>query len=204
MIQIAATNTQTPGAVIKTISLPAPTAAASGLVVSANPASAFLYVNRVDGIITKIDLTTAPVAFTDVVTGGPAGGSYAAVGPDGCLYATQGGKVVRVSNADGTCLAAPLGPLVVEGPLVLSTPAQVIKLKINIANLNLPGKIAKSLTTRLDAALRALGVGDVVTACKSLQTFINGTRAQAGKGISGDVANTLIAEARRIKAVLGC
>src|SRR6059036_4075657 len=72
-------------------------------------------INRNGGIITKVDLTTTPPTFTDIFTGGSRG-DFAAVGPDGCLYATQTDRVIKVSNADGTCLPPPLGPLVPTTP----------------------------------------------------------------------------------------
>jgi len=76
-----------------------------------------LYGNRNDGIITKIDLTTNPPTLTDIFTGGTRG-DFAAVGFDGCLYATQSDRVVKVTNADGTCVPPPLGPLLPTSPSV--------------------------------------------------------------------------------------
>lgn len=40
------------------------------------------------------------------MTGGSRG-DFSAVGPDGCLYATQTATVIKVTNADGTCSFAP-------------------------------------------------------------------------------------------------
>jgi WD40 repeat protein len=65
-----------------------------------------IFGNRNDGKITKIDLTKNPVELTDIVTGGTRG-DFSAVGPDGCLYATQSRTVAKVTNADGTCSFAP-------------------------------------------------------------------------------------------------
>jgi hypothetical protein len=42
------------------------------------------------------------------------------VGFDGCLYATQTDRVVKVTNADGTCKPPPLGPLFPTSAIVTS------------------------------------------------------------------------------------
>ncbi len=65
-----------------------------------------IFGNRNDGKITKVDLTKNPVELRDIVTGGTRG-DFSAVGPDGCLYATQSTTVAKVTNADGTCSFAP-------------------------------------------------------------------------------------------------
>jgi hypothetical protein len=65
-----------------------------------------IFGNRNDGKISKVDLTKDPVEVTDIVTGGTRG-DFSAVGPDGCLYATQSQSVAKVTNADGTCSFAP-------------------------------------------------------------------------------------------------
>ena len=88
---------------------------------------------------------------------------------------------------------------------VLSAQTQVGNLKSTVASLGLPSGTATSLTTKLDAAFAAANAGDVVTACVYLQDFINETQAQAGKKkVSASDAQTLIAEAQRIRAVLAC
>ena len=110
--QIAGTNSATPGAVT---TIGTPFGDGDGMALSATPGTPFLYINRNGGIITKVDLTTTPPTFTDIVTGGSRG-DFAAVGPDGCLYATQSDRVIKVTNADGTCLPPPLGPLVPTTP----------------------------------------------------------------------------------------
>src|SRR5205807_3087927 len=91
-----------------------------GMAVSADPETPFLFGNRNDGIITKVDLTTTPPTLTDIFTGGTRG-DFAAVGFDGCLYATQTDRVVKVTNADGTCIPPPLGPLLPTSPPAQAT-----------------------------------------------------------------------------------
>ena len=77
-----------------------------------------IFGNRNDGKITKVDLTKDPVELTDIVTGGTRG-DFSAVGPDGCLYATQSQTVAKVTNADGTCSFAPTTVV----PILRLTPA---------------------------------------------------------------------------------
>jgi hypothetical protein len=60
----------------------------------------FLFINRTDGVITRLALSNAKTQ--DVVTGGTRG-DFSAVGIDGCLYATQTRTVIRVTDTDGSC-----------------------------------------------------------------------------------------------------
>jgi hypothetical protein len=110
--KITGTNSPTPGAVTR---LPVSVPFIDGMAISGNPSVPFLYGNRNDGIITKIDLSTTPPTLTNVFTGGSRG-DFVAVGPDGCLYATQTDRVLKVTNADGSCLGGPLGPLFPSSP----------------------------------------------------------------------------------------
>ncbi len=103
IVRIAGTNTPQPAATTVVTSVPS----ADGIAVAANGnAPAFLFVNRNNGVITKVDLTTTPVVLSDIFTGGSRG-DFAAVGPDGCFYGTQSDRVIKVTNADGTCPFAP-------------------------------------------------------------------------------------------------
>lgn len=61
-----------------------------------------------------------------------------------------------------------------------------------------------SLSDKVSLAQAALGRNDVRGACSTLTAFINQVKAQSGKGIPTDTADTLIAEATRIRAVVGC
>jgi hypothetical protein len=92
-----------------------------GISVAAGPGAPLLYVNRNTGVVTKIDLGTTPPVPTDIFTGGSRG-DLSAVGPDHCLYITQTDRVVKLTNADGSCLPPPLGPLVPNAPPVDTTP----------------------------------------------------------------------------------
>ncbi len=111
VVKINGTNSATPGASTFIVGVPS----IDGMAISADPNTPFLYGNRNDGIITKVDLTTGPPTLTNIFTGGTRG-DFAAVGFDGCLYATQTDRVVKVTNADGTCFPPPLGPLLPTSP----------------------------------------------------------------------------------------
>jgi hypothetical protein len=111
--KISATNSPTPGVVSVLSGVTVPSI--DGLAISADPNTPFIYGNRNDGTITKIDLITTPATLTNIFTGGSRG-DFVTVGPDGCLYATQTDRILKVTNADGTCGAPPLGPLFPTNP----------------------------------------------------------------------------------------
>jgi hypothetical protein len=118
VVEIAGTTSRTPGAVTP---IPADVPSVDGVAVVSSPTGhAFLLANRNDGRITKIDLTTAPPTLTDIVTDGTRG-DFLAVGTDGCVYATQSTSIVKVTNADGSCLASPTSP----GPRLTLSPSVV-------------------------------------------------------------------------------
>jgi len=106
VLALQGTNASNPGAQIFLVPVPN----IDGMAVSADLSTPFAFANRVDGIITKVDLSTSPATLTNIVTGGTRG-DFATVGFDGCLYATQTDRVLKVTNADGTCVPPPLGPL---------------------------------------------------------------------------------------------
>src|SRR5205807_442820 len=100
IVRIGGTNTgNNAGVVLATIAT-VPTVDGLGLMAPVNGA-VVLYGNRNDGIITKVDTSTPVATLTDIYTGGSRG-DFATVGPDGCLYATQTDRILRVTNADGT------------------------------------------------------------------------------------------------------
>jgi hypothetical protein len=61
-----------------------------------------------------------------------------------------------------------------------------------------------SLSAKVANAHRSLDQGDTCAACAELTAFINQVTAQAGKKIPPSQASQLIADAQRIKAVIGC
>lgn len=84
----------------------------------ADPSKPFLYVNGTNGTLTRIDTTAAPATTSSVFTGGSRG-DFVAVGPDGCLYATQTDRVLKVTRSDGACRWQPDSP----APRIALTPA---------------------------------------------------------------------------------
>ena len=92
------------------------------------------------------------------------------------------------------------------GELLDVTPAQIRK------DLSYFGRFGKqgrgynvnSLLSKLDDAIKLANAGKVKAACTSLQDFINGVTAQAGKKISPNDASALIAAANSIRSQLGC
>jgi hypothetical protein len=121
IVSIAGTNSATPGAFTTIASVPGgPDGVAVAVSLTNPPAPLFLFANRNDGIITKVDLTQNPAAISNVVTGGSRG-DLIAVGPDGCFYATQSERVLRVTNADGSCPFSPTSAT----PALLLSPSSV-------------------------------------------------------------------------------
>lgn len=128
--RVTGTNAVTPGVVTILTFLNSP----DGIGVEPNPADAskpFLYVNRNDGIITRIDTSKLPATppnpcgspCTDIYTGGSRG-DFVTVGNDRCLYATQSERVIKITNADGTCGFAPVSqePRLILTPLTINPP----------------------------------------------------------------------------------
>ncbi|SRR5579875_3888966 len=114
---ISGTNTTNPGTATQIASVPT----ADGIAVgpnASNPSQPTLFVNANNGTITTVDTSTAPPTLTTVYSGGSRG-DFVTVGPDGCLYATQTDRIIRLSKADGTC---PLLATVNQSPLIALTP----------------------------------------------------------------------------------
>jgi len=140
---ISGTNTTTPGAATFIASV----STADGVAVAASDKlnqPPFLLVNRNDGIITKVDLTQNPPVLTNIFSGGSRG-DLAIVGPDGCLYATQTDRVIKVTNADGTCSLVPTNHLSYIATIDHSVPLTGVNVLTNTL-------VPVPLTTTVDAA----------------------------------------------------
>jgi HYR domain len=61
-----------------------------------------------------------------------------------------------------------------------------------------------SLAAKVNQALASLTTGTVAASCSVVQAFINQVSAQSGKSVAAGTASSLIADATRIRAVLGC
>jgi Calx-beta domain/Domain of unknown function (DUF4214) len=132
--RVTGTNAPTPGVATVIAFLPGNP---DGIALEANPANAakpFLYVNRNDGTITRIDTSTLPdtptsactTGCSDIYTGGSRG-DFVTVGPSGCLFATQSERVIRITKADGSCSLLPTDtvPHIALTPEIVSpSPAQ--------------------------------------------------------------------------------
>ena len=157
LVKISGTSSPPPTATTWTVIASVPLIA--GIAVSATPGTPFLYANRsFAGDITKVDLTTSPPTLTDIVTGGRVGINLA-VGPDGSLYATQSKSIIRITNADGTSLPPPLGPLFPTNP----NPPQHPGLFVDIKPQSCPNPINVGATGTLPVAILGTPFFDVTT-----------------------------------------
>ena len=98
---ITGTNSATPGVATEISSVPG----ADGITLVTDPSNAslpYVVVNSNDGDVIKIDQTTSPATLTTIYSGGSRG-DFVTVGPDGCMYATQTDRIIRITNADGSC-----------------------------------------------------------------------------------------------------
>ena len=73
-----------------------------------------------------------------------------------------------------------------------------------VQSFNLPHGIENSLIVKLQNAQNSLAAGDTAGVCDRLTAFVNQVNAQAGKVLTAEQADQLIAEAEQIKAALGC
>jgi hypothetical protein len=103
IVKIAGTNTPQPASVTVGPHVPS-NGSLDGMAVAID--GSFLITNNNDGTITKVDLTT--FAQIPIVNGGSRG-DFATAGIDGCLYATQTDRILKLTAADGTC-TPPLTP----------------------------------------------------------------------------------------------
>jgi hypothetical protein len=104
---IAGTNKPNAGTIT---SVPNCIAGMDGVAIAANPQNpgqpGLVYENTNFGDIWQVDLSTSPVTASRIFSGGTRG-DFVAVGPDGCLYATQSSSVLKLTKSDGTCNLAP-------------------------------------------------------------------------------------------------
>lgn len=119
VLRLTRTGPYTFGALVNLANVP--TSDGTAVAPSLDPANPYVFANRNDGRVTKIDTTGGiPGTQTDIFTGGSRG-DFSTVGPDGCLYITQTDRVVKITNADGTCSFIPTSAL---PQISLSPPAQ--------------------------------------------------------------------------------
>jgi hypothetical protein len=102
------------------------------------------------GDISQVDLTQDPPAQTEVFNNGPAL-QYIIGGPDGCAYATEPDRIIRICKADGSGPMAPSTPqaaLILSPASFTSNPAQgsPITLTVNFSNVTVPAGTPVMLT----------------------------------------------------------
>ena len=128
IVKIGGTTSNAPGVVTPVAEVPS----ADGIAIQATAdptAQPYLIVNRNDGNITKVDLSTNPPTETPVMSNGTRG-DLVAVGPDHCVYATQTDRVLKVTQSDGTCNLTPTSPHSGPPPAEVSA-AGIIRLPSN-------------------------------------------------------------------------
>jgi CSLREA domain-containing protein len=82
--------------------------------------------------------------------------------------------------------------------------AAIEQLQVGVAALGMETGLTTALQAKLSDAVAAVYQGDIAGACTALQDFMNQVKAQSGKKIRTPDAATLIDEAIRIRALLGC
>jgi hypothetical protein len=105
VVRIGGTSSPAPGAVTPITRVPNADGVAAGVAPPGGGPS-LLVVNRTDGFVTRADLTTTPIAQTNIFSGGSRG-DFAAVDSHGCLFITQTDRVVRISPAHRSCELSP-------------------------------------------------------------------------------------------------
>ena len=100
VVQVGGTGSAAPGSKRTLATLSG--ADGLGVGVGSGDTPPFIVVNRTNGSITRVDFNSNSSSNTDLVTGGSRG-DFPAVGFDGCLYATQTDRVLKVTDPDGTC-----------------------------------------------------------------------------------------------------
>jgi uncharacterized delta-60 repeat protein len=124
----------------------------------------------------------------------------------------QSGTVLPIGITTVVCTAADASENAAGGNfqvVVLGATQQIDNLATQVKAVNAKQGVADSLDAKLQNVLDALNsakTGDKGSACNKLDSFINEVRAQtgAGKSLTQADADRLIADAQRIKAVIGC
>jgi len=111
-------------------------------------------------------------------------------------FVLYGTTVGGGSSGNGTVFSISLPPL----PPV----EQINGLIALVQSLGLPSGTAKSLVVKLQDAANALDTENTEAACSKLGAFLQEVNAQTGKKLTAAQADLLIAEATRIRTVLGC
>jgi len=167
------------------------------LILSGNTLYGTGYSGASSGLGTVFAVNTDGTGFTNLYdfTGGSDGAN-----PVGGLIISSntlhGTARYGGTSGNGTVFSLSLPPLL---------PAEQINgLIALVQGLDLQSGTANSLIVKLQAAASGLDRGNIQTACGNLGAFLNEVNAQTAKELTAAQAGLLIAEATRIRAVLGC
>ncbi|MHB8576667.1 MAG: protease pro-enzyme activation domain-containing protein, partial [Dehalococcoidia bacterium] len=159
-----------------------------------------IYANANDGTITKID-TANPGTQTVIYSGGSRG-DFATVGPDGCLYATQDDRILKVTNADGTCTLSPSEPAATLGlspGTVAPNPQQGTTTSFTATLTNVPNPSGTSITFAVSGANSAAGLVTADNTGKAVFTYSGvHTGADTVVAFTGSGAATLLSNSGRV------
>jgi hypothetical protein len=167
------------------------------------------------------NVSLTPLDSTPPMIRGPGDVIVDATGPSG---ATVAYSVTATDDVDGpvpvTCVP-PSSSLVAIGTTTVNctasdtngnTSSASFTIRVKGAAEQLAGLLSAvtqvgpgtSLADKVTRAQAALGASDVADACSTLNALINQLKAQSGKRIPAEAAASLIGDATRIRAVLGC
>jgi hypothetical protein len=160
--------------------------------------------------------TTDPVVHVSDVTRdatSPAGATvpFTAVATDtnpaspGVTCTPTSGSTFSIGATDVSCSATDAAGNTGTATFTVTVRGPVAQLTDLLAKVqNLAPAPRKNLQSIVQSALTAAGKGDVPATCDKLTSFISQVQALSGKKITIAAADGLLADARRIMAVLGC
>jgi hypothetical protein len=179
-----------------------------------NTASASFVVTVADTTAPSLSL---PTSFAvDATSPGGAVVSYVATATDGVDAAPTvacepvSSATFPIGTSIVTCTATDASGNRASGRFAVTVKdatAQIADVVANVKALDAKQGIVTSLDAKLQTALDALNsarTGERPSACQKLDAFSNEVQAQAGKSLTQADADRMIADARRIKAVIGC
>jgi len=181
-----------------------------GGLLALNPVGTRAYILSVDVVIV-FDTTLNTVLTTITLEGETHGIAFSPEGTRAYIPITAISTISVIdtsTNTELTSIAGFSAPRAFGnfiGTVCPSPSAEVSSLITTVAeSTSLPAGTKISLNAKLQDAQNALQLGDTATACSDLQDLINQVKAQSGKKIPVDLANSLIGTAQQIRNQLGC
>jgi hypothetical protein len=115
------------------------------------------------------------------------------------------GRIVGFGCSGGTLVGRDCNGGQIQAILLTPTGGQPIEDIIDlIGQLDLPNGTENSLLAKLYSALDCDDRGNAACMCNALRAFVNEVRAQAGKALTEEEAQLLLAAAQGLMATLGC